>query len=147
MKMHVLFGAALLALAMPQAAQAASEWPIEPAGFVDVSTITIDDGHMLDYANHLAGAWRKSQDYAKSQGWITDYQIWVNQYPRKDEPDVYLVVWFPRFATPEESMKRDEAYKSYMKQTEAQLQAGSQKRATYRHLSGSMLMQNYTWAK
>lgn len=143
----ILAGAMALGLLAPQSASAASEWPLDPNDFVEISTITVDDGHMLDYANHLAGDWRKSQDFAKSQGWITDYQIWTNEYARKDEPDIYLVVWFAKFATPEEEAKRDEAYKAYMKQTTAAMQAASGKRAEYRQLSGSMLMRRMVWAK
>jgi len=136
-----------LGAAAPQAAMAASEWPLDPGDYVEISTIKIDDGHMLDYANHLAGDWRKSQDFSKAQGWITDYQIWMNEYPRAGEPDIYLVTWVPKFATPAEEMKRDEAYKAYMKTTEAAMQAASGKRDEYRHLSGSMLMKNLVWPK
>ncbi|PEQ11607.1 hypothetical protein B2G71_15895 [Novosphingobium sp. PC22D] len=144
---RILAAAAALAFAAPTTASAQSAWPIDPASYVDVSMITIDDGHSLEYANHLAGMWRSSQDFAKSQGWISDYQIWINEFPRDGEPDVYLVTWFPSFASPEESKKRDAAYLAHAKATEEQLQAASGKRAEYRHLSGSMLFRQYTWAK
>lgn len=35
-----------------------------------------DDGHSVDYLNPLAGAWRKGQEFAKSQGWITGYEAY-----------------------------------------------------------------------
>ena len=33
--------------------------------------IKIADGGEMDYANYLADKWRKSQEFAKSKGWIT----------------------------------------------------------------------------
>lgn len=139
-------GAIAFALA-PSAASAQSEWPIEPGDFVDVSMIDIDDGHSLEYAKHLAGDWRRSQDYAKSQGWITDYQIWTNEYPRAGEADIWLVAWFPMMTDKAESLRREKMYNAYMKTTAAAQQAASGKRATYRKLAGSILLRNNTWAK
>ena len=138
--------AALVCAAIPTAG-AAQEWPVNPGDYVEVSMITVDDGHDLDYANHLAGQWRKSQDFAKQQGWITNYQIWTNEFARNGEPDIWLVTWFPTMTDAAEAMRREKAFNDFMKTTAAQQQAESGKRATYRKLSGSMLLRNQTWAK
>lgn len=140
-------GAAALAIAVPQAVSAQSEWPIEPGDFVEVSMIDIEDGHSLEYAQHLAGEWRKSSDYAKGQGWITNYQIWTNEFPRAGEADVWLVTWFPTMADKAEALRREKAYNDYMKTTAAAQQAASGKRATYRKLAGTMLLRDNTWVK
>jgi hypothetical protein len=139
-------GAAALSLGLPTAA-AAQEWPIEPGDFVDVSMIDIEDGHSLEYAQHLAGQWRKSSDFAKAQGWITDYQIWTNEYPREGEAEVWLVSWFPNMADKAELLRREKAFNDYMKTTAAAQQAASGKRATYRKLAGSILLRNNSWTK
>jgi hypothetical protein len=120
---------------------------VVPGDFVEISMIKVDDGHDLEYANHLAGTWRKGQDFAKTQGWITDYQIWTNVNAREDEADVYLVTWFPRMETPQEVDARSKAYNAHLQTTIAKAQADSGKRATYRKLAGSMLMRNNTWRK
>lgn len=125
----------------------AEDLPVEPGDYVEISSITVDDGHTLDYINHLAGQWRKGQDYAKAQGWISSYEILSNEYPRAGEPDFYLVTRFPRFADPAEGKKRDDMYNAYMQSTMAQAQAASADRAKYRHLSGSMLLRSWNWAK
>lgn len=138
-------GAASIAFAAPAAAQ--SEWPVEPDGYVDVGMIEIQDGHSLEYANYLAANWRKQQDYAKSQGWITNYQIWQNSNKRPGEADLFLVTWFPKFADKEEGMRREKAFQEYMATNVAKMQAESGKRATYRKQLGSMLFDNLTWAK
>ena len=137
--------AATFAFAAPAAAQSA--WPVDPGDYVEMGMIKVDDGHGLDYANYLADGWRKAQDFAKAQGWITDYQIWTNVNPRDGEADVYLVTWFPDFADAAEDLRRNDAYLAHMKKTETQLQAESGKRATYRKQMGSMLFRMQKWNK
>jgi hypothetical protein len=134
-----------LAFAMPQAASAQSAWPIVSGDYVEVGMIKVDDGHALDYANFLAGQWRKSSDFSRAQGWITDYQIWYNTNPRSGEGDIYLVTWFPKMSTPAEDDAREAAYSKHMAMTEAQMQAGSAQRAEYRKNVGSMMfrVQNF----
>lgn len=134
-----------LAFSLPAAAQ--SEWPTEDGDFVEVSSIRIDDGHALEYANHLAGMWRRGQDYSKAQGWITSYEILLNVHQRSGEPDVYLITRFPRFADPAEARRRDDAYRAHMQRTESQMQAESGNRAKYRHLAGTMLLREQIWKK
>ncbi|MCB2076828.1 MAG: hypothetical protein KDE55_03910 [Novosphingobium sp.] len=139
--------AASLALTMTTPAFADDGWPIDPGDYVEMAMIKVDDGHSLDYANHLAGMWRNSQDFAKSKGWISNYQIWVNTFAREDEADVYLVTWFPKMADAAEEMRRDKEYEAHMKMTATQMQAASGKRAEYRHLAGSQLFRVYNWKK
>lgn len=149
MKSKILLAAAAvgLAFATPQAASAQNPWPTVDGDYVEVSTISVDDGHGLDYANHLAGQWRQGQDFAKSQGWITNYQIWVNSYPRKGEANVWLVTWFSKMADAAEGEKRYAAYLAHMKTTEQKMQADSGGRATYRHLDSDMLFRVQEWKK
>lgn len=139
--------AASLMFATPQSASAQSEFPMESGSWVEVTGIHIDDGHSLDYANHLAGMWRKGQDYAKAQGWITEYQVLTNSFAREGEPDVYLMTWFPAFATTAEAERRDALYRQHMAMTEAQMEAASGKRADYRKIGSSMLLRQQNWKK
>ena len=141
------FAAATLAFAAPLAVQAQSAWPTKPAEYVEVSGIEVDDGHGLDYANHLAGQWRKGQDYAMQQGWITGYEILTNEYARDGEPDIYLLTRFTSFADPAEGERRDAMYLKHMAATTAQMQASSGDRAKYRKQKGSMLLRRQVWSK
>ncbi len=90
--------AASLTLAFAAPAMADDPWPVESGDYVEVSMIAVDDGADLQYMNHLAGQWRKGQDFAKAQGWISGYEILANQNKRPGEPDYYLITRFPRFA-------------------------------------------------
>ena len=139
--------AVTLAFTAPFAAQAQSAWPTKPAEYVEVSGIEVDDGHGLDYANHLAGQWRKGQDYAMQQGWITGYEILTNEHARDGEPDIYLLTRFTNFADAAEGERRDAMYLKHMAATTAQMQTESGNRAKYRKQKGSMLLRRQVWTK
>lgn len=132
--------AASLSLAFATPALAQSD-PMTLGEFVEVSSITIDDGHYLDYANHLAGMWRANQEYAKSQGWISGYEVLNNANKRPGEPDLILVVRFKNFADAAESERRGKMYREHVKMTDAQLESASGDRAKYRKVLGSQLWQ------
>jgi hypothetical protein len=135
---------AVFAAPTPVLAQA-TDWPVTSGDYVEVSMIKIDDGHALEYLNYLAGNWRKSQDYAKQQGWISGYEIWSNEYPRNGEADLYLVTFTPNLPDAAEAERRDSQYREFMAQTVAQMQAASAGRAEFRHLAGSMLLRRQNW--
>ncbi|MFM5930906.1 MAG: hypothetical protein ACKOPQ_08365 [Novosphingobium sp.] len=144
---HAAFAAASLCLAFSAPALAQSAYPMDQGDFVEISAISVDDGHNLDYLNHVAGMWRKGQDFAKSQGWITSYEVMSNVHPRKGEPDIYLIVRFPRMTDAAEDVKRDEAYRAHMQRTVTQLETESGDRAKYRRLAGSMLLRELRFKK
>lgn len=142
MKIYRMAAGAALAFALMSGKPAmADDWPFEPGQYIEVAMITVDDGHDLDYAKFLANTWRKSQEFAKSKGWISSYEVDWNVYKRPGEPDYYLITRTAALPDAAEQQKRNDAYTAYMKMTDAQLQAASGDRATYRHVMGSTLLQ------
>ncbi len=139
--------AATISLSLAAPALAQDVYPMDQGDYVELSAIQIDDGHSVDYLTHVTGTWRRSQDFAKAQGWISSYEVMSNVYPRKDEPDIYLIVRFPRLADAAEEQKRDVAYRGYMQRTIAQLETESGDRAKYRHLAGTMLLRELRFKK
>ena len=137
-------GAATIAIAVPAAAQ---DIPLVSGNFWNVSEITIDDGHFSTYADYLAGKWRKQEEFAKSKGWIKDYYILGNNNKRAGEPDLYLVEVFDHMTTPAEDLVREKEMNAFMAQTSRQGEAGSADRAKYRHLGGTMLLQEQVYRK
>ena len=137
-------GAATIAIAVPAAAQ---DIPLVSGNFWNVSEITIDDGHFSTYADYLAGKWRKQEEFAKSKGWIKDYYILGNNNKRAGEPDLYLVEVFDHMTTPAEDLVREKEMNAFMAQTSRQGEAGSADRAKYRHLGGTMLLQEQVFRK
>ena len=142
--MLAALGAATIAIAVPAAAQ---DIPLVSGNFWNVSEITIDDGHFSTYADYLAGKWRKQEEFAKSKGWIKDYYILGNNNKRAGEPDLYLVEVFDHMTTPAEDLVREKEMNAFMAQTSRQGEAGSADRAKYRHLGGTMLLQEQVFRK
>ncbi|GAA5052523.1 hypothetical protein GCM10023208_13440 [Erythrobacter westpacificensis] len=136
--------AVTLAVALP-AAVAAQEQPLRPAEYVDVSAIHIDDGHQLEYANHLASMWRSSMDFQVEQGWIDSYEILANTYARDGEPDLYLLVRYSEWPSTEDGQARGEAMRAHMQMTREQMQEASAGRAEYRRVGSDMLLRRLVW--
>ena len=130
-------GAATLVLATPAFAQ---EVPLVSGDFWSVAEITIDDGHFSDYADYLAGNWRKIQEFNKSKGWIKGYHILSNNNKRASEPDLYLVTITDHVPTPAEDLAREKDFNTFMASTSRAQDAQSGVRAKYRHVGGSSLL-------
>jgi hypothetical protein len=138
-------GAAAMAFAAPAAAQ--QDFPLRGGDYWDVAEITIDDGHFGDYADHLSTIYRKTQDFAKSKGWIKSWYILSNVNKRAGEPDLYLVTIQDHMPTPAENEARGKEFLAAMQSSERQQDAQSGARAKYRHLGGDMLLQEMVFRK
>ena len=128
--------AAALAFAAPAGAQPVS---YTPGSYWSVAMIDVEDGKEQDYIDFLADQYRKSQEFAKSKGYIEGYHILSNVDRRPGEPDLYLVVRFKQFYDPAEERRQQSEYEAFMKRTERQLSAESGARGKMRTLMGSML--------
>lgn len=133
------FAAALL-LSAPTLSYAQND-PTTGGDYVDVTSVTIDDGHDLDYLNWLKDQWRAQNEYSKSQGWITGYEILANVNKRPGEADLYLVRRYRSIPDGAELDKRADQFRKHMAQTDAQMSAASGERAKFRHVIGSQLLQ------
>lgn len=137
--MFAVMFASPFAIAMSSPAGAQNS-PFTPGDYEEVGMIDVSDGGGLEYANFLATTWKKNQEYAKSKGWITGYQVLANVNPRPGEPDLYLVTSFSSLPDAAEDEKRNAAYREFMKQSDAQLEAASGDRTKYRTVMGSFLL-------
>ena len=63
-----------------------------------------------------------------------------NAYPRKGEPNVYLVTIFKEMTGPEEDDRRAKEWMEFNKSTMAKMQAESGERAEYRTVGSEMLL-------
>ena len=142
--MIAALGAATMLFAFPAAAQ---DFPVKGGDYWTVAEITIDDGHFSDYADHLAGLYRKSIDFQKSKGWIKASYILANVNKRAGEPDLYLVTIADRPTTPAEDEARAKETQAYLQTSARQGDAESGARAKYRHLGGNMLLQEQLYRK
>ena len=136
--------AATMTLAVPLGAQ---ELPVRSGNIWDVTSVSVDDGHFPEYADFLAGQFRKQSEFAISKGWMKGYHILSNVNARADEPDLYLVRIYDHVATPAEDISREKEMNAFAAQTTRQQAAGSGQRATFRHLKGNMMLQELLWTK
>ena len=131
-------GATLMMSAVPLGAQ---NLPLVGGDYWDVTAVKIDDGHFADYADFLVSKARRQNEFAKSKGWIKAYYVLSNNNPRKDEPDLYLVTVSDRIPTPAEQIARNKEMNAFLQSDDRKEIAQSGQRATYRHITGDMLLQ------
>jgi len=146
MKTSVVRGVLVLMLcvvsaALPTRALAASDFPLTPGDYWEMTGIHLKDGGALAYSNFLATEWKADQEFAKSKGWIKGYVILGNANARKGEPDLYLITIFDRLPSGPEADKRDDEYAAWKKKTSAQLQKESGNRLEIRELGSNLLLQ------
>jgi len=141
--MLAALGAATMLTSFPAVAQ---DLPLVGGDYWDVTAVKIDDGHFADYADFLVSDSRKQNEFAKSKGWIKAYYVLSNNNPRKAEPDLYLVTISDRMPTPAEQIARGKEMNAYLQSDDRKQLAGSGHRATYRHITGDMLLQELVMA-
>lgn len=140
-KTLILFAALGLGASVPAAAQ---NVPLGYGDYVEVTSVSIDDGHTVDYANFLGSKWKAQEEFAKAQGWITGYEILANPFKRPGEPDLYLIVRYRSLPDAIEMAKRDKIMHDQVKMDDTQMDADSASRAKFRHVMGSELLQVMT---
>ena len=134
-----------LAAVVASAPAIAQEWPMVPGDYWEVTGIDIKDGGGLKYTQWLASEWKDNMEFSKSKGWIKDYKIFANAYPRAGEPDLYLVRIVDSVVSGAEGEKRQAEYREWQKKTIAQMDAESGNRAEYREVMGTNLLQEMTF--
>ncbi|MEI8297071.1 MAG: hypothetical protein WCH32_03510 [Pseudomonadota bacterium] len=139
--------AILVGAATAPALALADEWPMVGGDFWEVTDVHVKDGGDLAYANFIASEWRADQEFAKSKGWIKNYLVLGNAYPRHGEADLYLVVISERLATGAEADKRGDEYLAWRKKTNAQLSKENGNRLEVREILGSALLQEFKFRK
>ena len=132
------FGASTM---MMSATALAEEWPLKSGDYWEVTGIKIHDGGGYKYAKWLATEWRKDLDFAKSKGWIKDYMIISNVYPRSGEPDLYLIRVRESIVSAAEGEKRQKEYMEWQEKSIEKMQSESGNRAEYRTVMSDSLLQ------
>jgi len=119
-KKFILAALGAAALVLPSTASS-QELPLKGGDFWDVGAVTVDDGHFGDYADFLAGQFRKNMEFQKSKGWIKGYHILANVNARDGEPDLYLVTIFDHVTTPAEDIAREKEANAFLADASAEL--------------------------
>lgn len=127
-----------LGLSSPALAQESS---YTPGSYSDVSAIDVLDGQFENYMDYLAGPWKAQQEYAKSKGYISSYQVLLNPYPRAGEPDLFLVIVYPKVYEPAEQLRQQKEFEAFMKSDARKLDSAYGARSSMRKSLGSQQLQ------
>lgn len=103
------------------------------------SRIDVEDGQMQNYLDFIAKTWIPNQEYAKSQGWISDYYVLDNVNARDGEPDLILITRFADIPSVAEGERRNAIMNERMKQDDHSAALASGARTKMRRLAGSIL--------
>jgi len=140
-----MVGALALAVSLPATAQDENPW--KAGNYWNVSGIHVKDGGGLKYAQYLATEWVRTQEYAKSQGWISDFMVLSNTHPREGEPNLYLITISPSLASSDEADKRGRMMREFNKTTIAQMNAQSAGRTEIREVGSQMQLRQLVLRK
>ena len=132
-----LFAGAVLALTLGLSSPAlAQDSSYTPGNYTDVSGIDVLDGQFENYMDYLAGPWKAQQEFAKSKGYITSYQVLANPYARAGEPDLFLVTVYPKVYDAAEQLRQQKEFEAFMKSDARKLDTAYGARSTMRKSMG-----------
>jgi hypothetical protein len=131
-------GAAALAFIATSVPSWAQQSSVKPGQLWNVNRIDVEDGQYENYMDYLTKVWVPSQEFAKSQGWITDYFILDTMNAREGEPDLVLVTRFNEFPTVAEMEKRNAIMNERMKQDDHSAETANGQRGSMRKFKGSI---------
>ncbi len=114
--------------------------PFMSGDYWEVTGIKLADGAGLKYEKWLASEWRKSMEYAVSEGWLKGYKVIRNVHARADEADLYIITMFENMPSVAEDEKRREKYLSWAKKSMEKMESESGDRSEYRTIMSTALM-------
>jgi hypothetical protein len=101
MSKFTLFLAAVLAAMMTATPAIAQDntrnW--DNGNIVAVTEVHIKPGMFNAYINDLNNVWRRFNEEQMKDGSVVTYAMFANTSPREGEPDLYLTVTYPNWAT------------------------------------------------
>jgi hypothetical protein len=134
-----IIGAAALAIATTSAPAIAQQSSVKPGGLWTAARVDVEDGQYENYMDFLTKVYIPNQEFAKSQGWITDYHILDSSNPRDGEPDIILITRFADFPSVAEIERRNKIMSERMQQDDHAQETASGQRVKMRRLMGSVL--------
>ena len=135
----MIIGAAALAIIATSTPALAQQSSAKPGPLWTAARIDVEDGQYENYMDFLTSTWAPNQEFAKSQGWITDYYILDNINARDGEPDIILITRYNDYPSPAEIERRNAIINERMKQDDHTADAASGQRTKMRRLMGSIM--------
>ena len=108
------------------------------------SAVRTVDGHFDDYVHWLDTVWKKQEEAMKKAGIITGYTVLFAQPRGPQDPDIYLVEFYPNWAAFDGIDKKSEAISRQIWGSLKQASATEAARGKIRTILGSEVMQGVT---
>lgn len=102
------------------------------------------DGHFDDYMHWLDTAWRQQEEAMKKGGIITDYKVMVANPRGPQDPDIYLVEFYPNWATFDGIGAKMDSISKQLAGSLKEANAQQASRSSIRTILGSEVMQEAT---
>ena len=138
-----VIGSALL-LATVATAALANGTEYNDGAVVSRTAIRTVDGHFDDYMHWLDTAWRQQEEAAKKAGILTDYKVLVAQPRGPQDPDIYLVEFYPNWATFDGIGAKMDSISKQLAGSLKEANAQQASRSSIRTILGSEVMQEAT---
>lgn len=135
---RLLICAAALAV-LTTAPAVAQESSMKPGPLWTAARIYVEDGQMQNYMDYLVKDWMAIQDYAKSQGWLLEYNVLQSVNPRDGEPNIILITRYNDFPSAAETERRNALINQRMGLDTRGAAAASGQRIKMRKLMGSVM--------
>ncbi|QIK95619.1 hypothetical protein G7076_03225 [Sphingomonas sp. HDW15A] len=139
-----IIGVAALAAVAISAPTSAQQSSMKDGQFWTASRIDVEEGQMENYLDYVAKTWIPNQEFAKSQGWISDYYVLNNINARDGEPELILITRFAEIPSVAEGERRNAVMNERMKLDDHSAEAASGVRSKMRRLAGSILYRELT---
>ena len=117
-----------VALGAPAMAQ---ESNYKPGSVWQSSRIKVLPGQFENYMDYLATAWKKNQEFAKTEGIVLNYHVLAVNNRRQDEPHLILIVEYKDYATTAQQ-------EAFSKKLNAMMAMDDRKQATANGARGAM---------
>ena len=144
MKSTILAAMGSLALLVSAAPATAQQSAMKSGQLWNAARIDVEDGQMENYLDFIAKTWVPNQEFAKSQGWISDYYVLNNVNARDGEPELILITRFADIPSVAEQDRRNKIMNDRMQQDDHSAEAASGMRTKMRRLAGSVLYRELT---
>lgn len=138
-----VIGSALL-LATVATAALANGTDYNDGAVVSRTAIRTVDGHFDDYMHWLDTVWKKQEEAAKKAGILTDYKVLVAQPRGPQDPDIYLVQFYPNWATFDGIGAKMDSISKQLAGSVKEADTQEASRSSIRTILGSEVMQEAT---
>jgi hypothetical protein len=107
----------------------------------EVSGIDVKPGQLENYMDYLAGAWKKTQEFAKKEGWVVSYRVFQVNQPRAGEPDLFLAIEYKDYATTAQKLEFQKELEEHMREDSRAMDKSFGEREAMRSVTSNMEMQ------